>query len=94
MTGVIHLLALASVGLRLYVRIGLLRTPGVDDGFVVGAVVCFSLLSFTFLSSPFFFSFALPSRPFASRQLTQLLQFLSSPLTSHLLNTSSRANTT
>jgi hypothetical protein len=38
-TGIIHMLALISVGLRLYARIGLLRTPGRDDAAVVVASV-------------------------------------------------------
>ena len=38
-TGVFNLLALISVGLRLYARIGLLRTPGRDDFMMVLAVV-------------------------------------------------------
>lgn len=38
-TSVIHILALISVGLRLYVRIGLLRTPGKDDAFITAAAV-------------------------------------------------------
>ncbi|KAF2025180.1 hypothetical protein EK21DRAFT_46145, partial [Setomelanomma holmii] len=37
LTGLIHALALVSVGLRLYARIGLLRSPGRDDIVVVGA---------------------------------------------------------
>ena len=39
-TGVFHFFALTSVGLRLYVRIGLLRSPGRDDVAMVLAVVC------------------------------------------------------
>jgi hypothetical protein len=39
LTGIIHVLALLSVGLRLYARIGLLRTPGRDDAAVVAAAV-------------------------------------------------------
>lgn len=42
-TGVVHILALISVGLRLYVRIGLLRTPGKDDLAIVAASVRFLL---------------------------------------------------
>jgi hypothetical protein len=30
-TGILHAIALISVGLRLYCRIGLLRSPGKDD---------------------------------------------------------------
>jgi hypothetical protein len=41
LTGIIHLLALTSLGLRLYARVGLLRTPGRDDVAVVGASVSF-----------------------------------------------------
>ena len=43
-TGVIHIVALLSVCLRLYCRIGLLRTPGKDDALIVGAVVRTPLL--------------------------------------------------
>lgn len=39
LTGVFHILALISVGLRLYARIGLLKTPGRDDYVIVLAVV-------------------------------------------------------
>jgi len=38
-TGIFNLLALISVGLRLYARIGLLRTPGRDDFMMVLAAV-------------------------------------------------------
>jgi len=38
-TGIFNLLALISVGLRLYARIGLLRTTGRDDFMMVLAVV-------------------------------------------------------
>jgi len=38
-TGTIHMLALVFVSLRLYVRIGLLRTPGKDDVVIVAAWV-------------------------------------------------------
>ncbi|RMZ67700.1 integral membrane [Pyrenophora seminiperda CCB06] len=38
-TGVFNILALISVGLRLYARIGLLRTPGRDDCMMVLAVL-------------------------------------------------------
>ncbi|KAF1937116.1 hypothetical protein EJ02DRAFT_458977 [Clathrospora elynae] len=38
-TGVIHILALISVGLRLYCRIGLLRSPGKDDVVIVAAAL-------------------------------------------------------
>lgn len=39
LTGIFHFLAQTSVGLRLYVRIGLLRSPGKDDVAIVLAVV-------------------------------------------------------
>lgn len=39
LTGVFHILALISVGLRLYARICLLKTPGRDDYVIVLAVV-------------------------------------------------------
>jgi hypothetical protein len=38
-TGAIHLLALISVGLRLYARIGILRSPGRDDVVIVLSAV-------------------------------------------------------
>jgi hypothetical protein len=38
-TGAIHLLALISVGLRLYARMGILRSPGRDDVIIVLSVV-------------------------------------------------------
>ncbi|KAF2825008.1 hypothetical protein CC86DRAFT_468265 [Ophiobolus disseminans] len=48
LTGIVHLLALSSVGLRLYVRIHLLRTPGKDDAVIgmaslagLGGWICF-----------------------------------------------------
>ena len=41
-TGCIHLLALISLGLRLYARIRVLRTPGRDDVVVVIATVSFT----------------------------------------------------
>lgn len=43
-TGAIHLLALISVALRLYARIGILRSPGRDDVVIVLSAVstCFS----------------------------------------------------
>lgn len=39
LTGVFHILALISVGLRLYARIGLLKTPGRDDLVISPAAV-------------------------------------------------------
>jgi len=39
LTGVLHILALSSVGLRLYVRVRLLRTPGKDDAVIAIASV-------------------------------------------------------
>jgi hypothetical protein len=39
LTGIFHLLALISVGLRLYARIGLVKTSGRDDFVVLLAVV-------------------------------------------------------
>jgi hypothetical protein len=55
LTGIIHLLALISLGLRLWARIGLLRTPGRDDVAVVAAAVSllstFELLSLTVIRS-------------------------------------------
>lgn len=39
LTGVFHFLALTSVGLRLYVRIGLLQSLGRDDVVIVLAAV-------------------------------------------------------
>jgi hypothetical protein len=54
LTGVIHLLALISLGLRLWARIGLLRTPGRDDVAVVvatvGSLSTFELLPLTVIS--------------------------------------------
>jgi hypothetical protein len=39
LTGIIHVLALVSVGLRLYARMSVLRSPGRDDAIVVAASV-------------------------------------------------------
>lgn len=48
LTGVFHILALISVGLRLYARIGLLKTPGRDDYVIVlAAVSTYPLLKIT-----------------------------------------------
>jgi hypothetical protein len=44
LTGIFHILALISVGLRLYARIGLLKTPGRDDFVIVLAAVSTSSL--------------------------------------------------
>ena len=45
LTGVFHFLALISVGLRLYVRIGLLRSLGRDDVVIVLAAVRIFLIT-------------------------------------------------
>jgi hypothetical protein len=46
-TGIFHFLALISVGLRLYCRVGLLKTPGRDDVAIVLAYVSvFSALEY------------------------------------------------
>jgi hypothetical protein len=39
LSGIIHILALISVGLRLYARMSVLRSPGPDDAVVVAASV-------------------------------------------------------
>lgn len=39
LTGTIHVLALLSVGLRVYARISVIRSPGLDDAAIIGASV-------------------------------------------------------
>jgi hypothetical protein len=49
LTGIFNILALISVVLRLYARIGILRTPGRDDFVIVlAAVSAYALLSTVF----------------------------------------------
>ena len=49
LTGVFHFLALISVGLRLYVRMGLLRSLGRDDAVIVLAAVRIFLITSPYL---------------------------------------------